>query len=179
MLKSKILFQLTGSIACYKACDGISKLVQRGHEVRVVATANALQFVGAATLEGLTGHPVFSDVFERGRMMDHIELAKWAQIAVVCPASANTINQLAAGVAANCVGSIFLAFDLQKPYLIFPAMNQEMYKHPATQKSLATLESYGVRVFSTGVGHQACGDVGPGRLLESEQIVESIEGCAK
>src|SRR4051812_25242236 len=106
MSQSKILFQLTGSIACYKACGAISKLVQAGVEVQAVATASALKFVGAATLEGLTGRPVFTDVFEAGKMMDHIHLARWADLAVVCPATAGSLNRLAAGTGDDVVGTL-------------------------------------------------------------------------
>lgn len=175
MSSSRILFQLSGSIACYKACHVISRLVQQGHEVQAVATGNALRFIGKATLEGLTGRPVFTDAYEEGRMMDHIHLAKWADLAVLCPASANTLNRLAAGLADDCVGSLFLAYDLKKPYVVFPAMNQEMYRHPATQAALAKLQTWGVRVQETEEGHQACGDVGPGRLLEPERIIEKLQ----
>lgn len=174
MSKPKILFQLSGSIACYKACFAISRLVQDGYEVRTACTANALKFVGAATLEGLTGHPVFANTFESGRAMDHIQLAKWADLAIVCPATANTINALSAGLAQDAIGSLFLAYDLSKPYLVAPAMNQEMYRHPATRASIERLQGWGVRVLSTAEGHQACGDIGPGRLLEPDQICSEI-----
>lgn len=170
MARSKILFQLSGSIAAYKACYLISRLVQEGHEVQTACTRHALQFVGPATLEGLTGRPVFSDTYEPGRMMDHIHLAKWADVAVLCPATANTINRLAHGIADDGVTSLFLAYDLKKPYFVVPAMNQEMYRHPATRESIKKLESWGVRVLETENGHQACGDVGPGRLLDPEKI---------
>src|SRR4051812_24146469 len=175
MSKNKnVLFLLTGSIAAYKSCHVISRLVQDGFEVQTAATEGALKFVGAATLEGLTGRPVFADVFERGKMMGHIELAQWADLAIVCPATANTINSLASGIATDCVGTLFLAYDLKKPFLIAPAMNQQMYKHPATQNALKKLEQFGVQVLPTDEGHQACGDVGPGRLLEPEIILKSI-----
>lgn len=174
MSRSKILFQLSGSIACYKACQVISRLVQDGHEVRTACTPNALRFIGAATLEGLTGAPVFADAFESGRMMDHIHLAKWADLAILCPATADSINRLAAGVAGDAVGSLFLAYDLKKPYLVAPAMNQEMFRHPATRAAMERLESYGVRVLPTDHGHQACGDIGPGRLLDPEAIHRAI-----
>ncbi|HEX4924910.1 MAG TPA: flavoprotein [Bdellovibrionales bacterium] len=176
--RSKILFQLTGSIACYKACQVISRLVQNGFEVQTVCTASALQFVGPATLEGLTGRPVFSDVYEHGRMMDHIQLAKWAELAIVAPASANTINSLAAGLAQDAVGALFLAYDLKKPYLIAPAMNSQMLAHPATQASLSKLRAWGVNVLETDSGNLACGDVGEGRLLEPEKIFASIQAAA-
>jgi phosphopantothenoylcysteine synthetase/decarboxylase len=181
---AKILFQLSGSIAAYKACFAISKLVQEGHEVQPVATKSALEFIGAATLEGLCGKQVFSNVYEQGRMMDHIHLSKWADLAIVCPASAHTINALSAGLSESAIGALFLSWDLQslkKPYLIAPAMNHQMFKHPATQASLSKLEGFGVRILPSGEGHQACGDVGEGRLLEPEQILgfirEELKRC--
>lgn len=174
MSKSKILFQLSGSIACYKACMVISRLVQEGHEVQTACTKNSLQFIGPATLEGLTGKSVFSDAFECGRMMDHIHLAQWADLAILCPATADSINRLANGIGTDTIGTLFLAYDLHKPYLVAPAMNQAMFKHPATQKSLAQLEDWGVDVLATEYGRQACGDVGYGRLLEPEKIYSKI-----
>ena len=175
MSKARILFQLSGSIAAYKSCHIISRLVQAGTEVRTACTPNALRFIGTATLEGLTGHPVFTDAYERGRMMDHIHLAKWADLAILCPASANTINRLASGTAEDAVGSLFLAFDLaSKPYFVAPAMNEAMFRHPATQASLAKLASWKVRVLPTDTGHQACGDTGPGRLLDPDKILHEI-----
>lgn len=174
MSKSKILFQLTGSIACYKAAAVISKLVQEGHEVQPVCTSAALQFIGPATLSGLTGKAVFSDVFDPQRMMDHIHLAKWADLAIICPASAGTINKLAQGLAEDVIGTLFLAYDLKKPYLVAPAMNQEMFKHPATQAAMAKLQSWNVSVLPSDEGWQACGDLGPGRLLEPEKIVQAV-----
>ena len=110
-------------------------------------------------------------------MMDHIHLSKWADVAIVCPASANTINRLASGLADDPIGALFLSYDLEKPYLIAPAMNHQMFKHPATQAALARLKSFGVRILPTGDGHQACGDVGEGRLAEPEQILEGIRKC--
>jgi phosphopantothenoylcysteine decarboxylase/phosphopantothenate--cysteine ligase len=171
---SKILFQLSGSIAAYKACFVISRLVQEGHELEIACTPGALEFIGAATLEGLTGKPVFANVFQDGRKMDHIHLAQWADLAILCPATAGTINRLAAGFAEDAVGTLFLAWDLRKPYLVAPAMNQQMWAHPATRSGLERLTSWGVRVLGTGEGRQACGDVGPGRLLEPEQILEQV-----
>ncbi|MDZ4678474.1 MAG: flavoprotein [Oligoflexia bacterium] len=173
-MKGKILFQLSGSIACYKACYLISKLVQEGFEVQTVATSEALKFIGSATLEGLSGKSVFSDTFQEGQMMNHIHFAKWADLAIVCPATANTINSLASGIANNCIGTLFLAYDLKKPYLIAPAMNKEMYQHPTTKASLEKLQSWNIHVLPTGEGHQACGDIGHGRLLEPDAIFIEI-----
>ena len=171
---SKLLFQISGSIAAYKSCIVISRLVQSGHEVQTVATRSALEFVGSATLEGLTGRAVFTDAFESGRKMDHIHLARWADVAVLAPATANTINRLAAGLADDPIGALFLAWGREKPYLIAPAMNVEMWNHPATQTSVKRLESWGVKVLPTEVGHQACGEVGEGRLLNPDRLYEEI-----
>jgi phosphopantothenoylcysteine decarboxylase len=173
--KPRLLFFLTGSISCYKACFAISRLVQAGVEVRTVATPAALQFVGKATLEGLTGQPVASDMWEPGRAMEHINLARWADLALVAPATANTINRLANGLADDLVGSLFLAWELQKkPWWIAPAMNVAMFEHPLTQASLAKLGGLGVRVLPTGSGPLACGEEGAGRLLEPEQLVLQV-----
>lgn len=171
-LPCKILFKISGSIAAYKACFVISKLVQQGHIVQTVCTANALKFIGQATLEGLTGLPVFVDPYAQEHTMDHIHLAKWADITIVCPASANIINKMAQGIADDSVTSLFLAHELKKkPYIIVPAMNQAMWHHPATQSSVEKLMSWGIEFILPSVGHQACGDHGPGRLAEPEAIL--------
>src|SRR3954469_3829918 len=96
---ANLLFFFSGSIAAYKACDAISKLVQRGHKVRTIATPAALNFVGPSTLEGLTGDPVRSELFSAGTALEHIELDRWADVLVVCPATAHTLNRFAAGLA--------------------------------------------------------------------------------
>lgn len=174
MSKYKILFQLSGSIACYKACNVISKLVQRDIDVRIACTEASLKFIGVSTLEGLTRNPVYIDMFARKHALDHIELAKWYDMAIVCPATANIINKFSAGIADDLISTLFLAQDFSKPYLIAPAMNHMMYKHPSTQNSIMTLEDWGVKFLGPGHGHQACGDEGPGRMLEPELILEGI-----
>ncbi|HEY0945945.1 MAG TPA: flavoprotein [Opitutaceae bacterium] len=172
---SHVLVLLTGSIACYKACTVISRLVQAGVTVQTAATPAALQFVGTATLEGLSGRPVFTDVLAPGRALDHIELARAADLALVCPGTANTINRLAAGLADDPVGTLFLAWELgKKPWWIAPAMNHWMWRHPATVASIEKLKSWGVHVIEPAVGPQACGEFGPGRLAEPEQIVADV-----
>lgn len=175
MSKSKILFQLSGSIACYKACQVISKLVQNGHEIEVVATRGALEFVGRATLEGLTGRPVHSDVFAPGEYMKHIHLIRWADVIVLCPATANTINKLASGIGDDLLSTLFLAHDFKKPYLMAPAMNTSMFVHPATQSSLEKLKGWGIEVLESPTGALACGETGEGRLLEPEALLIEIE----
>jgi phosphopantothenoylcysteine decarboxylase/phosphopantothenate--cysteine ligase len=170
--KPRLLFVLTGSISCYKACFAISRLVQAGIEVRTVATPSALRFVGSATLEGLTGHPVAGDLWESGKAMDHINLARWADLALVAPATANTLNRLSAGLADDLVGSLFLAWELhKKPWWVAPAMNVAMFNHALTQASLAKLTTLGVRILPTGSGALACGEEGEGRLLEPDELI--------
>jgi len=175
MSRSKILFSLTGSIACYKACQIVSRLAADGCEVKAVCTPAALRFVGAATLEGLTNKPVYADMFDAKTALDHVDLAKWADLSIICPATANTINKLAAGIGDNAVTTLFLAHDFPKPCLVAPAMNQAMWAHPATRRAVDTLKSWGVTVLDVDFGRQACGDVGPGRLLDPERIYEAIK----
>jgi phosphopantothenoylcysteine decarboxylase/phosphopantothenate--cysteine ligase len=177
MSGSNLLFVFTGSVAAYKACEAVSRLVQRGHRVRCVATAAAMKFIGPATLEGLTGSPVLSDLFENGRALDHIALTRWADAVVVCPATANTLNRLAAGLADDLPGALFLAHDRSKPWLVIPAMNPAMWSHPATVAAVERLRSWGVRLVPVGEGRTACGETGEGRLAEPDSIVAAIEAA--
>lgn len=174
MSDSNILFILTGSIAGFKACEAISQLVQRGYRVRTVATPSALRFTGAATLEGLTGTPVLTDLFAPGAALEHINLTRWADVVIVCPATAHTINRLAAGLADDLLGALFLAHDRQKPWLIAPAMNPTMWAHPATQAAVEKLHDWGVRFLPVGEGRTACGEMGEGRLAEPAEIVAAV-----
>jgi phosphopantothenoylcysteine decarboxylase/phosphopantothenate--cysteine ligase len=177
MAGANILFILSGSIACYKACDAISQLVQRGHRVRAVATKAALRFVGVATLEGLTREKVAHDLFEEGAALDHVTLARWADVVVVCPATANLLNRMAAGLGEDLAGALLLAHDWKKPLVIVPAMNPSMWSHPATTFSVTRLREWGARFVSIGVGRTACGEEGEGRLAEPAEIVAAIEAA--
>jgi phosphopantothenoylcysteine decarboxylase / phosphopantothenate---cysteine ligase len=179
MSRSRILFILSGSIAAFKACQVISRLVQDGHEVQTVATPGALKFIGAATLEGLTGKPVLSDLWENGRAMDHIHLSRWADFGVLCPASANTVAKFASGQGDDLVSALFLAWPKGKTFHIFPAMNVEMLSNPATQENLSTLAARGFVVHGTSAGSLACGEEGNGRLLEPEKILELLRVPSK
>jgi phosphopantothenoylcysteine synthetase/decarboxylase len=180
MSRANILFNLSGSIAAYKACEVISTLVQNDFAVRTAVTPGALRFVGAATLEGLSQYPVFSDLYQSGRQMDHIALARWADLAILCPASASCLNRLAAGIADDPVGALFLAHEFDaKPYLMAPAMNQQMMKHPTVKESLRRVATFGVRVLHSGEGMLACGEVGIGRLAEPAQVYEEILSSLK
>ena len=177
MSGSNILFILSGSIAGFKACEAVSQLVQRGHRVRTVATASALRFIGPATLEGLTGSPVLSDMFAPGAALEHINLTRWADLVIVCPATANTLNRFAAGLADDLPGALFLAHDRKKPWLIAPAMNPAMWAHAATTASVDKLRSWGVRFLAVGLGRTACGETGEGRLAEPAEIVSAVEAA--
>ncbi|HUE95657.1 MAG TPA: bifunctional phosphopantothenoylcysteine decarboxylase/phosphopantothenate--cysteine ligase CoaBC [Longimicrobiaceae bacterium] len=176
MSSSKILFILTGSIACPKACEVISRLVKSGHTVRTVATAAALRFVGTATLEGLTSQPVGTDLWEPGRAMDHIHLARWADAMIVCPATAHSLNRFAAGLADDLAGALLLAREHARPLLFVPAMNPQMWTHPATRDSVGRLRQWGARFVLPGTGRTACGETGEGRMAEPEKIMAAIDG---
>lgn len=172
--KTKILFQLTGSIAAYKACSVISRLVQNNCDVQIVASSAALNFVGPATLEGLTGRSIQTDLYETGKMMDHIHLVRWADLIVTAPATANYINKLASGIADDLLSTLWLAYDFKRPFLIAPAMNSSMLEHPITQSSLEKLKVMGIQILQPESGALACGETGTGRLMEPEQIFEAI-----
>ncbi|NOZ74254.1 MAG: bifunctional phosphopantothenoylcysteine decarboxylase/phosphopantothenate--cysteine ligase CoaBC [FCB group bacterium] len=174
MSRGKILFMITGSIAAYKAATVISRLVQAGYDVQSVVSRNALNFIGTATLEGLTGHRVLGDLYEPGQMMSHIDLVKWADLTIIAPATANVINQLAHGNGQQLHTALFLAHDWSKPFILAPAMNTNMYQHPATQASIKTLLKWGVTVLPTAEGTLACGDEGIGRMLEPDDIIRAI-----
>lgn len=173
--KTKILLLMSGSIAAYKTCYLISQLVQNNYDVQVVATPSTFQFIGASSLEGLTGHPVQSDLFAPHHSMDHIYLARWADLILLCPATANTINKMASGIGDDLVTNLYLAHDFSKPFLLAPAMNTAMYLHPATQDSLEKLQKLGLKILNTGDGTLACGEMGKGRLLEPDQIFQEIK----
>lgn len=173
--RPRVLFQLSGSIAAYKACHVISRLVQTGCDVRTAATRAALEFVGAATLEGLTGRQVEADTFAPGSYMNHVHLMKWADVVVLCPATANTMNKLASGIGDDLLSTLFLAHDFKKPYLIAPAMNTKMYHHPSTRESIRKLREWGVEILETASGVLACGDVGDGKLLDPDLLIEEIK----
>lgn len=172
--KNKVLFKLTGSIACFKAAALISRLVQNDFEVQTVASSSALKFIGEATLEGLTGRKVLTDTFASGDLMGHINWAKWADLTIIYPATANTINKLANGVGEDLISTLFLAHSFKTPYLLAPAMNTKMLQHPATQESLKRLRSYGVEILEPGAGALACGETGAGRLIEPDEALKEI-----
>lgn len=172
--KAKILFGMSGSIACYKACVLISDLVQSGFELQTVVSRNALKFIGAATLEGLTGYPPFSDIYQRGKQMDHIHLVRDVDILIVCPATASFINKIVAGIANDVLSSCFVANNFKVPCLLAPAMNVEMLNYPATQKAFDTLTEWGAQIIFGKAGPLACGERGLGRMVEVNELKDLI-----
>ncbi len=174
MLESKVLLCITGSIAAYKACDLISQLKKQKFEVKVIITKTAEKFIGTASLQALSGNKVYTDDFLDDQFMSHIELGKWCDLALIYPATAQTINSLACGVGHELIHSFFLAYDFKKPFLIAPAMNTRMLENPITKKSCETLKNIGCTVLDTSSGELACGEVGAGRALEPEIIIKEV-----
>ena len=174
MLKGRrIVVGVTGGIAAYKACDLVSRLKKRGAEVRVVLTGHACQFVQPLAFETLSGNQAYTDAFDRKYEIGHVALAKWGDLFVVAPATANCMAKFAAGIADDLLSTTYLAATC--PVLLAPAMNCAMWRHPATQANLQTLLARGVHTVGPESGFLACGDEDVGRMSEPEQIVEAIE----
>jgi phosphopantothenoylcysteine decarboxylase/phosphopantothenate--cysteine ligase len=170
MTRSRVLLLVTGGIAAYKSCLLARLLVQAGFSVRAAMTAAAQRFVGPTTFRALTGHGVATDLWGEGDTdpLDHVELARWADIAVVAPATANLLGKAAGGIADDIVTTLLLACE--RDLVLAPAMNDAMWRHPAVQANLATLRGRGARVVEPGRGWLACGTVAEGRMAEPEEI---------
>ncbi len=175
-MSKNILLDVTGSISAFKACSLISLLTKNGYDVKVIASEDALKFVGKASFEGLSHHKLEEGMFENTDPIPHINLAQnWADLIISYPCSANTINRLACGLADDLFGAVCLANNLNKPSLIAPAMNTQMLLHPSVQASLKKLKDWGAQILPCGEGLLACGAVGNGRLLEPAEAFEYIE----
>jgi phosphopantothenoylcysteine decarboxylase/phosphopantothenate--cysteine ligase len=168
----KILLGVTGCIGAYKAAEVLRGFQRRGAEVRVIMTRHATEFVQPLTFEALSGKPVIVGMFElpSHAVIEHIAVAREADLFLVAPATANTIAKFAHGVADDFLSTVYLSNT--NPVLIAPAMNVEMWNHPATQANLKILRDRGDLIVEPGAGYQACGEVGVGRLAEPEEIVE-------
>jgi phosphopantothenoylcysteine decarboxylase / phosphopantothenate---cysteine ligase len=167
-----ILLGVSGSIAAYKSAELVRRFKDAGADVRVVLTAGGAEFVTPLTFQALSGNPVHSALLdtEAEAAMGHIELARWADAVIVAPASANLLARLAQGRADDLLSAICLA--TAAPVAVAPAMNQQMWANAATQENLRQLNARAVSQFGPGEGDQACGDVGPGRMLEAEQLAQ-------
>ena len=167
---SRVALVVTGGIAAYKACEVLRGLQKAGHEVRVALTADAERFVGKATFEALTHHAVLKSLYDNpGDAIPHITLSEWADIALVCPATANVMAKVAAGIADDAATTMLLACDC--PMLMAPAMNVRMWRNAATQENVGRLRSHGVGLIMPDTGLLACGDVGEGKLAPVDDIV--------
>lgn len=176
----KILLGVSGGVAAYKAPDLVRRLRERGAEVRVVMTAGAEQFVTPRTFQAVSGSPVRTSLWDEGAeaAMGHIELARWADKIVIAPASADFLARLTAGMADDLLATLCLAAEA--PLYVAPAMNRVMWSNSATRDNIVRLGERGVTILGPALGDQACGETGPGRMLEPEHIatlvLQSIEG---
>jgi phosphopantothenoylcysteine decarboxylase / phosphopantothenate---cysteine ligase len=174
--RNQVLLGVGGGISAYKSVDLVRRLSERGFVVRVVMTQAATAFVGPLTFQAVSGHPVRTDLLDPAAEagMGHIELARWADRLLIAPATADLMARLAAGIADDLLTTLALATEA--PLILAPAMNQQMWRHPATQDNLARLQARGARILGPAVGSQACGDQGPGRMLEPLEIAEALAG---
>ena len=174
LANKKILLGICGGIAAYKCADLVRKLVQYGAEVRVVMTKSAMQFVTPITLQALSGREVRCDLFDINaeQAMGHIELARWADLILIAPATVNFLAKMAHGLGDDLLSTLCLVTE--NPVFVCPAMNRSMFLHPANQANLQLLQQRFVHVIGPAFGEQACGEIGYGRMSEVEVIVEEL-----
>ena len=177
LFRKRIVLGVGGGIAAYKSAELVRRLRDQGAEVRVVMTRAGCEFITPLTLQALSGHPVGLDLLDPAAeaAMGHIELARWADLVLIAPATADLMARLAQGVANDLLTTLVLATDA--PVALAPAMNQAMWRDPATQANAQLLEQRGMRLFGPGVGSQACGDTGAGRMLEAEELAQRAADC--
>ncbi len=178
MTATRIILGVTGGIAAYKTPELVRRLKDRGAEVQVVLTRGAREFVTETTLQAVSGLPVRENLWDREAeaAMGHIELARWADQVLIAPATAEIMSRLAAGSAPDLLTTLCLATEA--PITIAPAMNHVMWANPAVQDNRRTLEERGYRIIGPAVGDQACGETGPGRMVEPDDIVATLLGPA-
>ncbi|MCL4106039.1 UNVERIFIED_CONTAM: hypothetical protein GTU68_058345 [Idotea baltica] len=174
LINRNILLGVSGGIAAYKSAELVRQLQAQGADVRVVMTRGAQEFITPLTLQALSGNPVHTELLdsEAELGMGHIELARWADLLLIAPATADLIARLAAGRADDLLTTVALA--TAAPKLVAPAMNQQMWADPATARNIGTLKSSGIASIGPAEGEQACGDVGPGRMEQPELITERV-----
>ena len=172
----RLLLGVSGGIAAYKIPFLIRQLTRLSVEVKVVLNEAAETLVGVETLRAVSGNPVFGDTIAPTYDMDHIRLAEWADVFLICPATANTIAKIARGIADNLLTTLALSFNGM--LMVAPAMNTVMWENPATGDNIAVLKNRGIRVLPVASGPLACGDDGPGRMIATETIVEHVLGAA-
>lgn len=171
----RVLVGITGGIAAFKAAEIVREFTESGHEVKVIATPNALRFIGSATLEALSHNPVYSDLYANVEDVQHIELAKWAEVLLVAPATASFLARTASGIANDLLGNVLLATTA--PKVIAPAMHSEMWLNPSTVANVATLRARGFNVIEPASGRLTGSDSGIGRLPNGRQLVATALGA--
>ena len=174
LLGKNILLGISGGIAAYKAAELTRRLKDQGADVRIVMTNSAKEFITPLTMQAVSGHTVASSMLDPSAEagMGHIELAKWADLILLAPATANLIARLRAGIADELLPTLCLASP--SPIAVSPAMNMEMYLSAATQENISVLASRGMQIWGPGSGMQACGDIGPGRMLDPNDLVSRV-----
>lgn len=174
MPKKRILVGVSGGIAAYKACDFVSKLSKLDYEIKVILTKNATKFVSPLTFEALCHNHVETDLFDDTNEdpIAHINLAKWADVMILVPATANIIAKVTHGISDDLLSTTFLACNKHK--IICPAMNTQMYENPVTQKNLSICKELGYKILDPVSGHLACNDTGKGKLIDPSDIVKCI-----
>lgn len=170
----RVLLGITGGIAAYKSADLVRRLRDQGASVRVVMTPSSQAFITPLTMGALSGHPVHTELLDAGSesVMGHIDLARWSDVILVAPASANFLARLAHGFADDLLTTLCLAAEV--PILVAPAMNRAMWANPATRANVELLARRGVVTLGPGAGEQACGETGPGRMLEPQDLVQRL-----
>lgn len=171
------LIGVTGGIAAYKSCELVRLLVKAGHQVRVVMSEAATHFISPTTFQALSGHPVFTDVWDSRpeNAMAHIELSRQADVFLIAPATADCLARLAQGRCDDLISTLAAARTC--PLVVAPAMNRQMWENPPNQRNVQQLRADGVQVFGPAHGEQACGEVGDGRMLEAAQLFDLLQGC--
>lgn len=172
--QKRILLGITGGIAAYKSAELIRRLQDQGADVRIIMTPAAMEFVKPLTYQALSSYPIHTDLLDPNAeaAMGHIELARWADVFIIAPATANTIAQIVHGEANDLLTTVVLAS--KAPLVITPAMNQAMWANAATQANIQTLRERNIHILGPDSGSQACGDVGEGRMLDVADIVEQL-----
>jgi phosphopantothenoylcysteine decarboxylase/phosphopantothenate--cysteine ligase len=175
----KIVLGLTGGVACYKSAELCRALVKQGASVQVVMTEAATHFIGAVTMQALSGNTVYTDQWDArvANNMAHIDLTRGADAVLVSPCSADFIRKLAHGACDDLLSTLCVARPSRVPLLVAPAMNVEMWDNPATQRNVAQLRGDGVHLLGPAIGSQACGETGYGRMLEPAELVEELIAC--
>jgi len=173
----RVVLGVSGGVAAYKAIDLASKMAAAGALVRTVLTENALRLVGAKSFEAVTGGPAYTSMWEEEFKIGHIDLADWADVVVVAPATANIIGKFANGICDDLLSTVLCAC-WARPMIFAPAMNEKMWANPAVQKNVKLLSRSGVKLIGPNRGRLACGEEGIGRMTEPQDILEAVERIA-